>query len=183
VVNLADSKEELESYFEEEDFNSPYYKSLYEEGNIILLDMAVDYTAEDFKSKLKIGVEFMLTNEGPYLVHCNEGKDRAGFVAALFEALTGASLEEIKDDYMLSYMNYYNVEHGSEKYEKIADANVFAMFRTIAGLEKDADLKEVDLVKVAENYLKECGLTEEQIKTLKEKLSTDIVAVSLLKVA
>lgn len=183
VVNLADSKEELESYFEKEDFNSPYYRSLYEEGNVVLLDMGVDFKSDEFKQKLKTGLEFMIEKDGPYLVHCNEGKDRAGFVAGLLEALMGSTVEEIKEDYMITYINYFNVEYGSEQYEKIAESNILESLRDIAGLEKGADLTDVDLEKAAEEYLLDIGLTEEQIKTLKEKLSMDIVAITIPQVA
>ncbi|MCF6460410.1 tyrosine-protein phosphatase [Clostridium sp. Cult3] len=183
VVNLADSKEELESYFEKEDFNSPYYKSLYEEGNVIFLDMGVDFKSDEFKQKLKTGLEFMIKKDGPYLVHCNEGKDRAGFVAGLLEALMGSTVDEIKEDYMTTYINYFGVEYGSEQYEKIAESNILESLRDIAGLEKGADLTDVDLEKAAEEYLLGIGLTEEQIKTLKEKLSTDIVAISIPEAA
>ena len=71
--------------------------------------MGVDFAAEEFNAKLKTGLVYLIDNEGPYLIHCNEGKDRAGFVAALLEALGGAEAEEIVEDYMLSYENYYHV--------------------------------------------------------------------------
>lgn len=82
-----------------------------------------------------------MAHEGPYLIHCTEGKDRAGFVSALLEALVGSSVEEIKDDYMCSFTNYYGVEYGSEQYEKIAESNVLASLRDIAGLPAGASLE------------------------------------------
>lgn len=177
IINLADNEEELEGYFEKEDFNSPYYKGLYEEGNVILLDMGVDFESDDFKQKLKTGLEFMVENDRPYLVHCNEGKDRAGFVAGLLEALMGSTVDEIKEDYMITYMNYFGVEYGSEQYEKIAESNILESLRKIAGLEKGTELTDVDLEKAAEEYLQGIGLTGEQIKTLKKKLAMDLVAL------
>lgn len=173
IINLADDKEELESYFAKEDFNSPYYKELYENGRVVLLNMGVDFKAPEFKEKLKTGLEFMIENEGPYLIHCNEGKDRAGFVAGLLEALVGSTVTEIKEDYMITYMNYFGVEYGSEQYEKIAESNILESLRDIAGLQKSADLTDVDLVKAAENYLLNIGMTEKQIRILQEKLTTD----------
>jgi len=176
VINLADSEAELEQYFAQEDFNSPYYKQLYEEGRVILLSMGVDFRAPEFKEKLKTGLEFLIANEGPYLVHCTEGKDRAGFVSALLEALVGATVDEIKGDYMLTYINYFGVEYGSEQYEKIAESNVLESLREIAGLPKGASLAGVDLEKAAEAYLLSIGLTEDQIQALKDILTTDAAA-------
>lgn len=173
VINLADSAEELESYFAADDFNSPYYKELYEQGRVVLLNMGVDFRSQDFQAKLKTGLEFLIANEGPYLIHCNEGKDRAGFVSGLLEALVGSSLQEIKEDYMVTYQNYYGVEYGSEQYEKIAESNILASLRDIAGLPSGASLEGVDLEAAAEEYLLGIGLTQEQVALLKAKLMTD----------
>ena len=172
VINLADGQEELESYLAQPDFNSSYYKELYEQGQVILLNMGVDFRSEDFQAKLKRGLEFLLAHEGPYLIHCTEGKDRAGFVSALLEALVGARLQEIKEDYMLSYVNYYGVEYGSEQYEKIAESNVLAALREMAGLPKGASLEGVDLAAAAEQYLQGIGLSAEQVELLRGKLTT-----------
>lgn len=173
VINLADSAEELESYFAQDDFNSPYYKELYEQGRVVFLNMGVDYRSDDFKAKLKTGLEFLIANEGPYLIHCNEGKDRAGFVSGLLEALVGATVTEIKEDYMQTYINYYGVEYGSDQYEKIAESNILEALREIAGLPKGADLTGVDLETAAENYLMGIGLSAEQVQLLKERLTTN----------
>ncbi len=148
AINLANSKEELEGYFTEEGFNSPYYRGLYNAGKVVYLSMGVDFTAADFTQKLKQGLEFMIANEGPYVVHCTEGKDRAGFVAGLLEALMGASAAEIKEDYMLSFVNYYHVQHGSEQYNRIAESNILESLRSIAGLKKGADLTGVDHIRI-----------------------------------
>ena len=173
VVNLADNDEAIQGYFAAEGFDSPYYKSLYEAGSVVALNMGVDYKSEDFQSKLKTGLEFIIAHEGPYAIHCNEGKDRAGFTAILLEALMGASQEEIVADYMVSYENYYHVEKGSEQYDLISEVAV-GMIRDLAGLEKDADLSEVDLQKAAEDYLTGIGLTADQISALTARLSTPI---------
>ncbi len=84
-----------------------WYKEMYEMGNVILLDMDVDYSSQEFGSKLAKGFVFISENEAPYLIHCNEGKDRAGFALVVLESLMGASLEEIEYDYMLSYLNLF----------------------------------------------------------------------------
>ena len=173
VVNLADDAEAIQGYFAAEGFDSPYYKGLYEAGNVIALNMGVDYKAADFQAKLKTGLEFMISHEGPYAFHCTEGKDRAGFTAILLEALMGASQEEIVADYMVSYENYYHVEKGSEQYKLISEVAV-GMLRDLAGLEKGADLSGVDLQQAAQDYLTGIGLTADQISALKTNLSTPI---------
>ena len=57
-----------------------------------------DFTAADFKTGLATGLRYFTTHEGPYLVHCTEGKDRAGFVSALLECYMGAAYDEVVAD-------------------------------------------------------------------------------------
>ena len=167
-VNLADTVESMQKY---EGFEDSYYSTILEAGNIIGLNMGVDFAAADFKAKLKDAIIFISEADGPILIHCNEGKDRAGFVAAVIEALMGATVTEIVDDYMLTYENYYHVVHDSEQWEAIANSNIRATLSSLAGLEKGSDLSKVDFVKVAETYLKGIGVTEAQIAAVKANLS------------
>ena len=172
VVNLADSAESIESYRGAEDFDSPYYAGLYDNGKVITLNMGVDLKSEEFGSKLAEGLEFMAKNEAPYLIHCTEGKDRAGFVSAVIELAMGASLDEAIEDYMTTYENYYGVEKGSEKYEMIANSNIRASIATIiCGLDKDADLSGVDLQEATARYLLGIGVSEDTLGVLYGKLS------------
>ncbi len=170
VLNLANSEEWLAARFTEEDFTGEYYKKLCEEGRVIAVEMPINYAADDFGEGIARMLARLSELDGPYLVHCTEGKDRAGFTCMLLEALMGASEEEIEADYMLSYTNYYGTEPGSEQYEMIAERNIRAMLRTVAGLEKDAPLADVDLQAAAVNYLLAHGMSDETVAALQEKL-------------
>ena len=170
VMNLADSRETIEGYFKEEDFASPYYKSLYENGQVIALNMGVSFKTREFQNGLVEGLTFLSKNEGPYLVHCNEGKDRAGFTSALLSALMGLTYDEIASDYMTSYENYYHLEKGTEQYEAVKRSNIDSMLSFIAGVETK-DLENVDLAAKAEEFLIAIGMEKSDIDTLKSKLS------------
>ena len=170
VMNLADNREAIEGYFKEEDFASPYYKSLYENGQVIALNMGVSLKTREFQNGLVEGLTFLSKNEGPYLVHCNEGKDRAGFTSALLSALMGLTYDEIASDYMTSYENYYHVEKGTEQYEAVKRSNIDSMLSFIAGVETK-DLENVDLAAKAEEFLIAIGMEKSDIDTLKSKLS------------
>ena len=179
VINLADSDEKIKSYFAEEGFSSDYYKSLYDSGKVIALDMGVDIAGEDFGQKLAEGLRFLVKNDGPYLIHCTEGKDRAGFVSAVLEALMGATYDEVIADYMTTYENYYGVEKGSEQYKAIAESNIVASLTTVVcQYEKGTDISKVNLAEAAEKYLRGIGLTSSEIKALKQKLSAQPVLKS-----
>ena len=170
VMNLADNREAIEGYFKEEDFASPYYKTLYENGQVIALNMGVSFKTREFQNGLVEGLTFLSKNEGPYLVHCNEGKDRAGFTSALLSALMGLTYDEIASDYMTSYENYYHVEKGTEQYEAVKRSNIDSMLSFIAGVETK-DLENVDLSVKAEEFLVAIGMEKSDIDTLKSKLS------------
>ena len=172
VMNLADSSDAVEGYFKEEGFASPYYKSLYERGQVIALNMGVSFKTREFQAALVEGLTFLSKSEGPYLIHCNEGKDRAGFTSALLSALMGLSYDEIAADYMTSYENYYHVEKGTEQYEAVKRSNIDSMLSFIAGVEAD-NLSSVDLSAKAEEFLLAIGMEKANIDTLKSKLSKD----------
>ncbi|SHE89868.1 S-adenosyl-l-methionine hydroxide adenosyltransferase [Thermoanaerobacter uzonensis DSM 18761] len=172
VINTSDSDEEIKNYLSLDGDSASYYKSLYDNGKVIALNMGVDFSAKDFEQKLAEGLRFMINNDGPYLIHCVEGKDRTGFVSAVLEALMGATLDEIIADYMISYENYYGVKENSEQYKTIANSTIVPELTTIVcGLPKGSDISKVDLATASENYLKKIGLTSDEIAAIKAKLS------------
>ncbi len=173
VLNLADGQEAFESYIAADDFASPYYLSLYQNGSVKLLNLGIDFTTPDFQKGLADGLRFLTVSKGPYLVHCNEGKDRAGFVSALLSCLMGTDYNQVVNDYMISYENYYHLEAGSEQYEAVKNSNIVSILSTITGVSDPAKLKKADLSAAAEAYIRSIGLTNEEINTLKANLSQD----------
>ena len=172
VMNMGDTPDEIAAYAAAEDFNSAYYRGLVDAGNVIALGMPINYSSDEFAAGVVEGLTFLAGKEGPYLVHCTEGKDRAGFTSMLLAALMGASVEEIVADYMTSYVNYYGIDPVAEadKYNMIAEKNVMDMLRTVCGLEKNASLEGVDLAAGAQKYLTDHGMTAEAVAALKANL-------------
>ena len=163
VINLADNKESMEEGLKD----APYYSSLVEKGNVITLDMGVDFFSPEFTEKLAEGLRFMISHDAPYLIHCNEGKDRAGMTAALLEALSGATMDEIIADYMESYKNYYGVEEGTEQYAMISKI-ITDFFETMNGRPFPYNALQT----VARQYtLNVIGLTAEELASLESVLS------------
>lgn len=173
VMNLVDNEETAKSY---EGYDETYYSTT----NYIALDMSVDFDSDDFREKLAKGLKFFAENKGPYLVHCTEGKDRAGVTAALLECLMGASYDEVVSDYMVSYYNYYGITPDDERYDKIAAKNIESTLKQMYGTD---DLKNADLAAEAEEYFKEIGLTDDEIASLRTNLrgarDTDYVSVAV----
>ena len=171
ILDLADNEVKIEKYIARDGFASPYFLSLFENDQVIPIALNMNYLSDDFGMKIVQGFNLMAEKEGPYLIHCTEGKDRTGFVAMLIEALAKASYEEIEADYMKTYANYYRIDKSNdkEKYQIILERNLDGM---IAFMVNDAgiDFKNCDLSIYAENYLQRCGMSEEQIQAFKERL-------------
>ena len=172
VMNMADTDEEIAGYAAEEGFDSAYYMDLVQNGHVITLGMPVDFASDEFAEAIVKGLTFLSGQDTPYLIHCTEGKDRAGFGSMIVEMLMGASEEEIVADYLISYQNYYHLdpETDAEKLMMIADKNVRKMLLIVANLENSADLAGTDLAAAAEKYLLAHGMDAEALTTLKEKL-------------
>ena len=159
-INLADNDQVMRGY---EGFDESYYSN----QSIIALNLGVDFAADDFKAGLADGVRFIAANEAPFLIHCNEGKDRAGFVSAVLECLMGASADEVTADYMVTFYNYYGVEAGTEQYDAIAKANIR---KSLAAAFEIDSIEGADLAKEAAEYLLAIGVSEEDIAAVKTKL-------------
>ena len=163
VINLADDEGSIPQF---EGFDNRYYKTT----NYIGLNMSVDFMEDDFKTKFAKGLTFMAENPGVYDVHCLEGKDRTGFTIAVIECLMGATYDEVIEDYMITFDNYYGVKKGDERYDTIAKSNIVKSLRTAFGVD---DLYEADLQAEALEYVKEIGLDDDTIAKLMKNLGTD----------
>ena len=165
-INLSDSESVAQSF---EGFADSYYSK----QNIIYLSLPVTFTSDTFKDGLAEGLRFIIANEGPYLFHCAEGKDRAGLTAAILEALMGASIDEIRDDYAKTYINYYDVQDG--KHQEIAPAVMDTIreiiVRNMTASFESEDITAPTLAEAAEKYLLAIGLSGDEITALKGKLA------------
>ena len=163
VVNLADASNTYEIP------ENAHYNTC----QVTYLNLGMDFLSETSTASLASGMRFIINGEGPYLIHCNEGKDRAGFVSALLECLMGATIDEVVEDYMETYINYYGVEKGSEKYEAVVNSNIVQAIQTNF---KVKDAYTADLVAEAEAYLmEELGMSADEVAALKAKLGSQAV--------
>ena len=165
VINLADSETVMEQY---EGFQTTNCAGC----DIIALDMGMDIQAEDFRQKLADGLRFIASHEGPYLIHCNEGKDRTGFAVAILEALMGADAGEIAADYMRTFSNFYGIGEETAQYQKIADSFLESSLAAALGISSVRD-PDTDLQSAAQSYLKAIGMADDEIASLKARLAGD----------
>ena len=186
IINLSDNDMELQQHVKDGGDSIRYASSIYEKGNIIALSMNMNFQSglEDpapvlfsefrnqaFSDKLILGLRFMIEHDGPYLVHCVEGKDRTGFVVMVLSALMGATYDEIINDYMITYDNYYGINKKSQpsKYDIIKTKNIDVMLKTIVN-DDSVDITKADYSKYCNQYLLDKGLSQNEINELKAKL-------------
>ncbi len=173
--------------------NSSYTKDLFENGKVIALGMGSNQDSDSFKSSLARGIKHLLNEGGPAYIHCMEGKDRTGFVCMLIEAFAGAAYTQMRDDYMQTYANYYGVTSSSDpdKYNAICSLYFDAFCEYLAGTSSanagdstgagasnegasnagtsasdTSALQSFNYAPSAENYLRSCGLTDEELNQL-----------------
>lgn len=160
-INLTDAEETLVAY---EGYDGTYYST----QQHIAVAAGVSITADDTKEKFAECYRYIIANpDGKFDVHCREGKARTGMFIAVLECLMGASYDEVIDDYMATFYNFYGVTENDESYEIIVNGNIRKSLEQIFGV----DPVSADLKKEAEEYLNEIGLSNKEIIKLKSVLS------------
>jgi len=164
VINLSDTNSalSLKAIF------APWYDKLYKNNRIIALGMDFNITSEKFNKKLKKALQFIIGTQCPWLVHCHAGIDRTGFVSMVLEAFMGATVDEIANDYLLSFNSIFDSSVQSEV-NKI-DSLVVMKYLSVMG--NSMVLNDKNLQTIAKNYLKNTiKMSPEELNLLKRKLS------------
>ncbi len=171
ILNLSDNDVKIQSYMARHGFNCEYFRGLYEYGHVIPIALNMNYLADEFARKIAQGFTDISAFDGPYLIHCTEGKDRTGFVCMLVEMLAGASYEEIVADYMLTYDNYYQINEAEQpaKYKTIKEMNIDAMIGFVVN-DPSVDYKNASLAPYAEAYLRKAGMSQEALDAFKARI-------------
>lgn len=82
----------------------------------------------------------------------------------------GVTLDEVVDDYMETYVNYYGVEKESKKYEAVVNSNIINSLMKNFKLQ---DVSKADLAREAEEYIcEDLRLSTDEVAALKLKLGT-----------
>lgn len=170
ILDLADGRAKVERFLADSASASPYFESLWQAGKVLPLDMAVDFMGDAFAQAVAEGCRFLTRHEGPWLIHCLEGKDRTGSVCAILEMLAGATYSEIVADYMASFENYYHVRPGTRQFDFVRHNTVDSVLARLTGRDDVASLGDEELQASARAYLLRGGLSEDEIEALREGL-------------
>ena len=181
ILNLADSQKKVDEYKEGDVWSElDHSQMLLDNDQVSLMAMSMAYETAAYQSALVNGLNSALAHGATrILFHCTEGKDRTGFVAMVLECLCGASYEEMRDDYMLTYDNYYDLTEESDKtaYDYLVELKFDDMLNYLLTFDNSLVARgdgTYDLVGVTpENYataaralLANAGMSEDNLQAL-----------------
>ena len=164
IINVGASWNDPQMAFD----NSEYYRARGDEGAVLATNIGLAVTWPHFKTELARVLRFMIDHSPPYLIHCSLGQDRAGITSAVLEALAGTDLQDVIDNYALTFANYYQITPGHILYPEIVEQLLSKFWEMSNG----AEVSSGNLQGIVEAYLRsEVGLSESEIRFLQEKLS------------
>ena len=175
VLNLSDSKTKLEKYLNKYIVGSSYYyKTLYKRGRVFTAGLSLTHKSPSYRHQVAAAFRFMTKNKGPYLVHCEVGRDRTGLVILLLESLMGVPYEYMVNDYAQTYLNTTYDSPATAKQKAASHVNSELMY--ISGQKSITDWSKVNLNRYAVLYLKMGGMTDSEISLLRKNLSVSYPA-------
>lgn len=169
-----------------------YASSMARDGNVFgfKLSPAIFSNPED----IRVVLEKYMEVDGKLVLSCAFGKDRTGIYCSIFEALAGATYEEIRQEFMISICNYYFIEEGSKEYDTVANIYIDRVLYIFAHPEvidhflevdwENIDYQPFDAEKAYTDYLiGEVGLSQEFVDALKSKIKGEVLSVGMTMVA
>lgn len=125
------------------------------------------------KSRVAIAMRILMMEENfPVVIHCTHGKDRTGVIIMLLLLLCNVPTEAIEEDYAQSegHLNHaknkpdpdMQLENSFMRSSNITKSSPKTMAKTIQHL--------VDQYGSTENYIREIGISDEEISVLRKKL-------------
>ncbi len=169
TFSISESEETLKQRYAE---MPPYAKKICDSGHALPLGLGAGYFSPDFRNGVTRGLIRVMEMPFPWAIHCLEGKDRTGFVCTLLGALMGGTYDELIRNYMKTYENYYGITEETDpfRYNGFKTTFVDTYLRIFAGLEENEDPRGHDYRPGAEQYLRDGGMSDEQIEKLRQLL-------------
>ncbi len=159
IINLNNHVNDIKRY---EHYNDTYYSK----QKILFLNTNADVTSYNFGKSVLRAMRFINENEGPYLIHCMEGQDRTGAVCAIFESLLSASKNELINDFMKTYENFYRVKKDSERYYAIVKGEMQDDIASVRGF----SYSTLDILKHPVSFLQFLDITSEDMSKFINKM-------------
>lgn len=111
----------------------------------------------------------ILRKDPPYIIQCDAGKKRTGFVCLILEMLSGTNYTDIVNDYLESYKNNNGLNFLANP-EIAKDIEVQKIQKLIYHMNGNQDFKKTNLEKIAYSFLQRYDMSQREIQTLQRKL-------------
>ena len=131
----------------------------------------VDYRcmSDEFGFILVQKLRTILGEDPPYIIQCDAGKKRTGFVCLILEMLSGTNYADIVNDYLESYKNNNGLIFFANP-EIVKDIEVQKIQKLIYHINGDQDFKKTNLEEIAYSFLQRYGMSQREIRMLQQKL-------------
>ena len=122
IVDLVDTSSEIECRLNDYcELKDSYAAQLYFSNNVYSGFFPRDIFGVEARQQLLYIFHFLNSHKPPFLIHCNGGLFRTGFLCFIIEGLMGADPQELINDYMTSYVNFYRIERNGDLYNLLAN--------------------------------------------------------------
>ncbi len=156
-----------------------YCIDLCKEGKYVAPSMGYLYFQQ--KEKTQLVLQSIIDNDGAYLIHCNVGRDRTGFVVLLLQALCHCTPEEMMECEAKAFCNLSHVEVGTTEYSEVVSCTYDRNMYLIANPDRipdifeidwnNIDVSSVDTYSAAYSYCTEyLGFTDKEVSEIQNRL-------------
>ena len=165
VINLdGEGPEECAQY---PGFETSFYRT----RKIVPIKMGFSSRTPEFRETVRSLTQTLLREEGPFYIHCRYGRDRTGLLCMILEALCEASLQEIMEDYMLSFECMHGLERYSEKWNYQLQKKPYSIFEELTGVRPREDMGGAEIKALMERkFLEEFGFSQQELTALENRL-------------
>ena len=164
IINMTDSEEDAKDF-------PGYEDSCYSACDVYFEKMGLAIGTDNFNKSIARCLRIVADCAAPCLIHCEFGKDRTGILCALIEGLCGAGLNEILEDYVITYDNFYVVEDGKHvPMEKELRELVKTKLIKALSYAYDTEINDNNFNEETEKYIKSLGLTDQEIERIRNNL-------------
>lgn len=114
-------------------------------------------------------LQAILREDPPYIIQCDAGKKRTGFVCLILEMLSGTNYTDIVNDYLESYKNNNGLNFLANP-EIAKDIEVQKIQKLIQYINGNQDFEKTNLEKISYSFLQKYGMSQREIQILQQKL-------------
>ncbi|TWP05360.1 hypothetical protein EUA80_02595 [TM7 phylum sp. oral taxon 351] len=111
----------------------------------------------------------ILRKDPPYIIQCDAGKKRTGFVCLILEMLSGTNYTNIVNDYSESYKNNNGLNFLTNP-EIAKEIEVHKIQKLIYYINGNQDFEKTNLEKIAYSFLQRYGMLQREVQILQQKL-------------